>query len=169
MNYSLTDVNNTGCNTAKVICFVDKILELIGSKCRDCQLQCNVTTRMVGCTLEVRMECSDGHRFTWASSPTMRNDNRRVIYKSNLIFASALLLSGNNYYKIHRFCSFMKMRCISPSTFFTYQRMYLCPVISNFYTKTMVNYNSICYLHVNVCFLELYFAGVFTEGSSGIW
>lgn len=35
---------------------------MIGSSCRECQLQCIVTTRIVRCTLEVRMECSDGHR-----------------------------------------------------------------------------------------------------------
>ena len=128
-----------GFKSTKVICFVDKILQLIGSKCRVCQLQCNVTTRIVGCTLEVKMECSYGHRFIWASSPTMRNDNRRVIYKCNLVLASALLLSGNNYYKIRRLFSFMDMQCISPSTYFTYQRLYLCPVISSFYTKTMVS------------------------------
>lgn len=35
------------------------------------------------------------------------NSNNAVIYKGNLVFAAALLLSGNNYYNIRQFCHFM--------------------------------------------------------------
>ena len=138
-------------SSTKVICFVDKILELIGNKCSVCQQQCAIITKVVGCALEVKSECSNGHKFTWASSPTIRNANHRVIYKSSLVFASALLLSGNNYYKIHHFCKILGVESISPTTYFTYQRLFLCPVISDFYDTAMMSWCNVQYhiLHIS--------------------
>ena len=112
-------------SSIKVICFLDKLLQLIGSKCSVYQQPCTVTTRIEGSILEVKSKCSNGHKFTWASSPTIRNSNCRVIYK---VFASALFLSGNNYYKIHHFSKILGVECISPTTYFTYPQLFLCPV-----------------------------------------
>lgn len=92
----------------------------------------------MGCTLVLKMKCSAGHVFTWCSSPTLTNANQQSIYKINMEFASAVLFSGNNYYKIRQFCRFMGMDVVSPSTFFTYQRLCLCPVISDYYNRKMV-------------------------------
>ena len=101
-----------------VLCYVKKLLELTGSQCRSCPLQRTITTWIVECALVMKMKCSAGHVFTWSSSPVIRNANRHAIYKANLVFASALLFSGNNYYS-----NFMHVNCISPSTFFTYQQL----------------------------------------------
>ena len=90
----------TGCKVTKIICCVEKILELLGNQCRACPLQWKVTSRKVGCALVLKMKCSAGHVFTWCSSPTLTNANQQAIYKINLEFASAVLFSGNNYYKI---------------------------------------------------------------------
>ena len=119
--------------------YVDKLFELVGSHCRSCHCQCKITTRFAGCTLVIKMKCSTGHVYMWSSSPIIRNANQHAIYKSNLVFASALLFSGNNHYKIQQFFNFMDVKCISPSTYFTYQTFCLCPAISDFYTKTMPN------------------------------
>ena len=125
----------TGC---KVICYVEKILELLGSQCRECSLQCEVTSKKVGCALVLKMKCSAGHVFTWCSSPTVTNANQHEIYKINMDFSSAVLFSGNNYYKIRQFCRFISVEVLSPSTYFSYQRLCLCPVISDYYNRKMV-------------------------------
>ena len=84
----------------KIISYMDNLLELIGSQCRFCPIQYKTSTRIVGCTLVVNMTCDAGHTFSWASSPSLMNSVNSTIYKANLGFASAMLLSGNNFYKI---------------------------------------------------------------------
>ena len=122
------------------MCYVDRLLELIGRQCKFCPLQVKVSVRTVGCSLVVKMVCSREHTFSWASSPLVTtNSNKSVLYKANLVFASALLLSGNNYYKVSQLCRFMNLKCISPSTYFAYQRPCLTPAIEKFYNKEMVS------------------------------
>ena len=87
--------------------------------------------------LVLKMKCDAGHVFHWSSSPVIRNAKQNSVYKVNLDFASDLLFSGNNYYKIHQFCRFVGVECISPSTYFAYQRIYL-------------DTHSLCYL---LCFV----------------
>lgn len=103
------------------MCFMDNLIELIGNQCRSCPLKCEVSTRVVGCTLVVNMVCNAGHTFSRASSPVLVNRNNSTIYKANLVFASALLLSGNNFNKILQLCRFLGLKCISASTYYAYQ------------------------------------------------
>ena len=126
-------------NGEKVICYVNEILHLVGNQCKTCSIPCTVTTKVVGCALSIKMVCNAGHKFTWASSPILRNIKQSAIYRINLDFTSSLLLSGNNFYKIQQFCRFLGVNCVSPSTYFTYQRLCLCPVISEYYSRKMVS------------------------------
>jgi len=117
----------------KVICFVPIILQLIGNECKYCPLPAKATVKTIGCTLVIKLKCETGHVLSWA---TKRSG--QAIYKINFVFAAPLLLSGNNCYKIKQCCNFMGTKCISASTLFNYQRLYLFPVISKFYTTKMV-------------------------------
>ena len=49
------------------------------------------------------------------------------------MFASALLLSGNNYKKISQLASFLKLPILKPVTFHKIQRTYLVPCINNYW------------------------------------
>ena len=135
-----------------VMCYVDRLLELIGRQCKFCPLQAKVSARAVGCSLVVKMACSRGHTFSWASSPLVTNSNKSVLYKANLVFASALLLSGNNYYKVLQLCRFMNLKCISPSTYFAYQRLCLTPATEKFYNKEMVSLS----VFLSICPVQCY-------------
>ena len=95
------------------------ILELIGDQCRHCALTAKATVRTIGCGLLIKQKCEAGHVFSWALSPIITKRNGQAIYKINLAFASSLLLSGNNFYKINQFCSFMGTKCLLASTFLT--------------------------------------------------
>ena len=55
--------------------YVERLLELTGSQCRSCPLQCTITTRVVECALVMKMKCSAGHVFTWSYSLVIRNAN----------------------------------------------------------------------------------------------
>lgn len=129
----------TGCDRGKVICLVEKIVDLVGNRCKTCGIPCTVTKKVIGCALVIKMVCNAGHKFTWASSPILRNSKRSAIYQINLDFVSTLLLSGNNFYKIQQFCRFLGVKCVSSSTYFTYQQLCLCPAISEFYNRKMVS------------------------------
>ena len=94
------------------------ILELIGDQCRHCALIAKATVKTIGCGLAIKQKRESGHVFSWASSPIITKRNGQAIYKINLAFASSLLVSGNNFYKINQFCTFMGTKCISASTFF---------------------------------------------------
>ena len=126
----------------KIMCFMDNLIELIGNQCRFCSLKCKVSTRVVGCTLVVNMLCNTGHTFSWASSPVLINHNNSTIYKGNLAFALALLLSGNYFNKILQLFHFLGLKCISTSTYYAYQRLVLCPAIQKFYNNAMVSQNT---------------------------
>ena len=124
---------------AKIICYIDRLLKLSGNKCRFCQMPCKRSIKVVGCAMEVNMECSAGHSFSWASSPVLTNSSSSTMYRINLAFSSVLLLSGNNYYKIRQFCRFTILKCLSPSTYFSHQRLCVCFVIQDFYNNKMAS------------------------------
>ena len=51
------------------------------------------------------------------------------VAKNNLLLASSLFLSGNNYAKIRLFSRFLNLRFISESTFYRLQQLYICPSV----------------------------------------
>lgn len=55
------------------------------------------------------------------------------MYTNNLQVAASILLSGNNFTKIERMCSFLGLSFISNSTFFRMQRLYLIPGINEWW------------------------------------
>ena len=99
----------------KIICCIDRLLELAESKRQFCQMPCKRFTKVVGCALELNMVCSAGHSYNWASSLVLTNSNTTVMCKINLAFPSVLLLSGNNY----RISGIIRGRKVSQITFFT--------------------------------------------------
>lgn len=153
----------------KVICFVSIILKLIGNQCKYCPLPAKATVRAIGCALVIKLKCEAGHVFSWASSLIITKRNGQAIYKINLVFASSLLLSGNNYYKRNQCCSFMGTKCISASTFFNYQRLYLCPVILKFFTTKMVSCDLPTIYFLVPCLLGLCVVRLQAVGCYSIW
>lgn len=78
----------------------------------------------------VEGRCASGHTFNWESSPsTLMNTHKCKSYVDNLDFASAIILSGNNFTKV----SFLSLPCKSKATFHAYQRLFICPTIDRFY------------------------------------
>ena len=123
----------------KIICSVSKLLELVGDKCKSCSRPCSsVSHRVIGCTLVITCQCEMGHTFTWASSVTICNAGTSEMFRNNLSFATSILLSGNNFYKIQQLCKILNLRCIAPTTYFLYQRLCLCPTIKCFYDQSQV-------------------------------
>lgn len=124
---------------------MELLLELAKGRCREehCnKLYSNVTQTTSGCCLIIHAECENGHSFRWNSSKSFYNQNNQNIYYDNLDFASAVVLSGNNFHKIEQFFCFLNTKIISASTFFAYQRLYICPAVDRFYQVEQVFVNS---------------------------
>ena len=70
------------------------------------------------------------------SSPTICNAGNSEMFKNNLVFAASILLSGNNFYKIQQLCKISSIS--SPTTYFLYQRLTMCPTVKQFYEQSQV-------------------------------
>ena len=53
----------------------------------------------------------------------------------NFLFASSILLSGNNFEKVEQLMEFTGIKTISSSTYHLYQRMYVCPGIEKYFSQ----------------------------------
>ena len=124
----------------RIICSLSRLLQLARRKCASdgCNSQYNITYKKCGCCLLINGMCESGHTFTWESSECLLNQSNTRLYQDNLHFASAVLLSGNNFTKMELLCQFFGVPIISKSTFHSYQRNYICPAINKYYTAEQV-------------------------------
>lgn len=91
--------------------------------------------RFVGASLIIISKCESSHTSEWMSSPTHKNAENHGIPAINLLFASSVLLSGNNFEKVNLLTDQLGLKTISSTTYHLYQRMYMCPGIESFYTQ----------------------------------
>jgi len=110
----------------KVICSLDLLLDLFKT-CHHpgCCQNLMPKHHLIGPTVVINWTCTHGHKGKFSSSKDI-ND----MYANNLQVAASILLSGNNFTKIERTCSFLGLSFISDSTFYRMQRLYLVPCIN---------------------------------------
>ena len=98
-----------------------------------------VDYKVTGCCITVFGTCTSGHQFNWNSSDILTSQVGGTIYLDNLNFASALVLSGNNYRKFMVFARFYGLQIIGATTFHRYQRNIICPAVDKFYKQEQVS------------------------------
>ena len=103
-----------------------------------CNKGVTVTHRFEGACLVIQKKCKVMHIMEWMSSPGHRNALGYSVPVINILFASSLLHSGNNFTKIELMTKFLGLRMISRSSFTVYQRLYLCPGIEKFWAQSEV-------------------------------
>ena len=120
----------------KFIVSESKVIELFKGKCKEpgCASECTVKSKGVGCTMELRWSCGNGHNGKWQSS-----NKYREMYSNNIQFSSALLLSGNNYAKIDLMSRFLGLSCPSKSSFLRVQKFYCIPAIDEWWEWMRTN------------------------------
>lgn len=117
-------------NEKKFMCSMTSIREFF-LFCMDvsCKMPLvEVKERFVGCVLEIRWKCQAGHCGDWRSSKMVNK-----LYVNNLLAASALLFSGNNYTKMSLFAKFMSLSFFISSTYHQYQKKFLVPQIQSWW------------------------------------
>ena len=122
------------------MCLLTKLLELAGGKCRHggCNEYVAINHTITGCCITIYGQCCNNHGFYWESSNVILNQMKSHIYEDNLLFCSALLLSGNHYTKLKTFFDFFGLPVPSRTTFHAYQRLYICPGVKIFYDQEQV-------------------------------
>ena len=107
----------------KIFCSLHKLLQLAGYICKvdGCRARRDIDYKIHGCTVKLFGICTQGHRFVWESSDVITSKAGGRLYLDNLNFASALILSGNNFCKMMAFASFYGLKIIGVITFHGYQ------------------------------------------------
>ena len=124
-------------NEQRVVCGVDCIIQLLGKICRqpNCQASISYKKNNVGCTLNIQWKCLQGHSGKWSSSKRCYSRNGYPFFVNNVLMASSILLSGNNFSKIALFCTSFNLQHIKTTTFYQVQRHYLCPTIESYWNE----------------------------------
>ena len=107
----------------KIFCSLHKLLQLAGYICKvdGCRARWDIDYKIHGCTVKLFGICTQGYRFVWESSDVVTSKAGGRLYLDNLNFASALILSGNNFCKMMAFASFYGLKIIGVITFHGYQ------------------------------------------------
>jgi hypothetical protein len=115
--------------TCKVLADENCILRLLGSSCRNsaCSLPISIKKTYIGATLSLQWQCQVGHRGTWSSSKCCPGKNGCPFFSNNLLVASSLFFSGNNYAKVTLLCQLLHLKFFSESTF---HRLQISPTMS---------------------------------------
>ena len=115
----------------KFVCSLELFLDLFVGCCRTpgCGKVPKVKHHFVGTTVVVTAKCQAGHIFKFASSREVNG-----LYVNNLQSAAATLLSGNNFGKVSRLAEFLGLSFLSESTFYRMQRLYLFPLVEEWWS-----------------------------------
>ena len=119
----------------KYIVPLSQLLKLAHCTCSmpSCNLPVDRHITKSGAALLIKFTCPAGHCVKWTSSPSHKDSKCSSISAINLLLANSILLSGNNIAKIDMFLDFMGVASISKSSFFLYQKQYICPAIKNYW------------------------------------
>ncbi|XP_070532827.1 uncharacterized protein [Ptychodera flava] len=102
----------------------------------NCKGAVQVSKEVIGSALYLKWACPANHtNFKWCSQPLL---NRRL-HSGDLITSAAILLSGNNYGKIHLFAKMLNLKIVSKATFYKIQKHYLVPSIDEYWLKHQQN------------------------------
>ncbi|XP_052684568.1 uncharacterized protein LOC128190849 [Crassostrea angulata] len=104
----------------------------ISTICKICNEAVSICVDNIGSATYLKWVCKLGHVANrWCSQSIL---NRRM-HAGDLVFASAILLSGNNFQKISTLAKFLKLPILSSSSFHRIQKTYLVPSIDRFWIQ----------------------------------
>lgn len=115
--------------STRYICSINRLLDLAAEVCnvKNCGSQRKVDYKPSGCCIIIYGTCGKAHAFQWESSERLGHGQpkQKQLHVDNFHFASAIVLSGNNYSKIEQFARFYRLNIISHSVFHGYQHNYI--------------------------------------------
>ena len=79
--------------------------------------------------IDVQWACVDGHTDHWISSHILCEKRGQKVFVNILLMASSLLITGNNFDKVHDLFKFLGVGFLSSSTLHRIQRNYIVPEV----------------------------------------
>ena len=111
----------------KYIVFRSSLNALLGHTCKTCGSPViDQQERTQGTMLTIKTFCINGHTFSWNSQPIVNS-----MASGNLLTSAAILFSGNTFSKVNQLATYLNLKFISHTTYYTIQSNYLFPVINN--------------------------------------
>ncbi|XP_072172010.1 LOW QUALITY PROTEIN: uncharacterized protein [Diadema setosum] len=98
-------------------------------KCPQCHGDVDVQIAPAGTSAHLTIECASGHISRFCMQETVNGS-----HVGDIKFASAILLSGNNFLKIKRMADVMNLHMFSSKLFSAVQNHYVCPVVEGMAT-----------------------------------
>ena len=127
-------------NVARFLVTVKNLIKLKRSRCSyvmDSSMCCKTLEfewDTQGSVLLLQWKWSDNRFEYWDSDEILCSRGRNKIYSLNLMLASSVLFSGNNYAKIKKlFADMLGMKFISHALFSQMQHLYYAPVIEDYW------------------------------------
>ncbi|XP_071141350.1 uncharacterized protein [Mytilus edulis] len=117
--------------------FLNQILVLAKMKVENCAVvgcheEVVISTEVISSALYLKWTCKNNHLVNkWCSQPVL---NRRL-HSGDLLFSSALLISGCNFQKISLFARFLKLAIPLSVSYLKIQRTYLAPTLDEIWEK----------------------------------
>ncbi|CAC5413901.1 unnamed protein product [Mytilus coruscus] len=117
--------------------FLNQILVLAKMKVENCAVvgcheEVVISTEVISSALYLKWTCKNNHLVNkWCSQPVL---NRRL-HSGDLLFSSALLISGCNFQKISLFARFLKLAIPLSVSYLKMQRTYLAPTLDEILEK----------------------------------
>ncbi|CAC5418394.1 unnamed protein product [Mytilus coruscus] len=117
--------------------FLNQILVLAKMKVENCAVvgcheEVVITTEVISSALYLKWTCKNNHFVNkWCSQSVL---NRRL-HSGDLLFSSALLISGCNFQKISLFARFLKLAIPLSVSYLKMQRTYLAPTLDEIWEK----------------------------------
>ncbi|XP_061184341.1 uncharacterized protein LOC133192340 [Saccostrea echinata] len=101
-------------------------------KVKECGEGIEISIKHVGSAVYLKWICRNTHiADKWCSQPILN----RGLHGGDLMFASSILFSGNNFNKMELFAKFLQMGFPSQSSFTRLQRQYLVPSVDELWSQ----------------------------------
>lgn len=102
------------------------LLNLVGQFCftSKCNEKVSVTQRRSGAMISLQVNCSKGHSNVIRTQKLVKCQP-----EGNVLLANAILTSGMTFATWRRFCTALKMPCISNTTYYALIKKYVMPII----------------------------------------
>ena len=128
-------------NMPRVIVTIEKLKELKGKTCREmqndkiCGSILTYTSSERGAISILSWPCPRGHAGIWRSSEVLKVTNNNNVYVNDILIPAAVVLSGNNYYKLANFCQAMNLQIPSGQSYLNSQKHFITPTVAEFWDR----------------------------------
>ena len=125
----------------RVITSLDQLQLLKGEECHLCNTKLKFDWSGQGSVRIMKWSCLSGHTGRWVSSEVISTRHHTPVYLNNILLTSSVVVTGNNWLKVHNLFQAINLAIPERNLFQTNQSLFVSPEIKSFWTDmTTVSY-----------------------------